>query len=51
MNNLTYMVILTWWLAGIVLAKGFWSVFFAICIPLYSMYLVVEKVMLLWGLV
>ena len=33
------------WLAGIVLAKGAWSVGFAIVIPVWSWYLVVEEVM------
>ena len=33
------------WLAGIVLAKGVWSVGFAIFLPFWSWYLVVEEVM------
>lgn len=33
------------WLAGIVLAKGFWSVGIAIVIPPWAWYLVVEEVM------
>ena len=37
------------WLIGIVLSKGFWSCLFAIGIPPYAWYLVVEKVMLLNG--
>ena len=32
------------WLAGIVLAKGAWSVAFAIIIPIWSWYLVVEEI-------
>jgi len=28
------------WLIGVVLAKGFWSTFFAFLVPLYSWYLV-----------
>lgn len=31
------------WMAGIVIAKGFWSTFFAIFMPLWSYYLVVER--------
>lgn len=31
------------WLAGIVLAKGFWSTAAAVCIPPYAWYLVVER--------
>ena len=30
------------WIAGVVIAKGFWSTFFAVCIPFWSYYLVVE---------
>jgi hypothetical protein len=37
------------WLAGVVLSKGFWSCLFAIVIPPYAWYLVVEKVMLING--
>ena len=37
------------WLMGVVLSKGFWSCLFAICIPPYAWYLVVEKVMYVQG--
>ena len=37
------------WLIGIVISKGFWSCLFAIVIPPYAWYLVVEKVMLING--
>ena len=33
------------WLMGIVLAKGFWLTTLSICLPFYSWYLVVEKLM------
>ena len=39
------------WLAGIVIAKGFWSTLFAICVPFYSWYLVVERVMQSFNLI
>ena len=32
------------WLAGIVLASGFWSTFFAIILMPYAWYLVVERI-------
>lgn len=32
------------WLMGIVLAKGFWSTFFAVVLPLWSWYLVAERI-------
>jgi hypothetical protein len=32
------------WLIGIILAKGFWSTFFAVVFPLWSWYLVAERI-------
>ena len=43
MKSLTELVFIIWWIAGIVLAKGFWSTLFAVVIPLWSFYLVVEQ--------
>lgn len=37
------------WLAGIVLAQGFWSTAIATCMPPYAWYLVVERGLLLAG--
>ena len=37
------------WLAGIVLAKGFWSTVAAVCVPPYAWYLVVERTMIMSG--
>jgi hypothetical protein len=34
------------WIAGIVIAKGFWSTFFAIVVPLWAYYLVVEQALI-----
>lgn len=31
------------WLMGIVIAKGFWSTFFAVIFPFWSGYLVAER--------
>ena len=32
------------WIAGIVIAQGFWSTFFAVIIPLWAWYLTIEAV-------
>lgn len=32
------------WIIGIILAKGFWSTFFAVVFPLWSWYLVAERI-------
>lgn len=45
MAYFTYLLFAVWWIAGVVLAKGFWMTLFAICIPFYSWYLVVELLM------
>jgi len=37
------------WLAGMVLAKGFWSTAAAVCVPPYAWYLVVERGMAMSG--
>jgi hypothetical protein len=34
------------WLAGIVIAQGFWSTFFSIFFPPYAFYLIVEKLLI-----
>ncbi|MCY1290578.1 hypothetical protein D9M68_19160 [compost metagenome] len=48
-GGLFLFIFVVWWLAGIVLAKGFWSCLFAITMPPYAMYLLVERVMQLFG--
>lgn len=45
------LVLLMMYLSGIVLAKGGWAVTFSIVIPPYALYLVVEHVMVLLGVV
>ena len=35
------------WIAGIVLAHGFWSTFFTIFFAPYSWYLVIQKILIL----
>ena len=39
------------WVTGVVIAKGFWSTVFCIFFFPWSWYLVIEKVMVAWGLV
>jgi hypothetical protein len=38
------------WIAGIVIAKGFWSTFIAFCIPFWAWYLVIELVVTRYAL-
>jgi hypothetical protein len=34
------------WVAGVVISKGFWSCFFAIFMPFWAWYLVIEMAMI-----
>ena len=49
MRAIVNLIMLLTWVAGIVLAKGFWWTCLAIIFPLYSWYLVIEKIMQLNG--
>lgn len=49
-------IISTWitvigWIMGIALASGGWSTAFAICIPPYAWYLLLERLMKLAGVI
>jgi len=48
MKDVIRFALLLIWVAGVVLAKGFWFTILSIIVPLYSLYLVVEQVMLKW---
>lgn len=39
------------WVSGMVLAKGFWSTFFAVIVPPWSWYLVAERLMQHFGVI
>jgi len=43
MKSLVSLVLLILWLCGIVIAKGFWSTFFAVVFPFWGYYLVAEQ--------
>ena len=51
MRDLLIFVMVTTWLAGIVLAKGFWLTVLAVCLPFYAWYLLIERVMQRTGFV
>jgi hypothetical protein len=50
MRAITGFILLVSWVAGFVIAKGFWSTVFCI-IPLWSWYLVVEKLLISFKLI
>jgi hypothetical protein len=47
---ISFFILLTW-LFGVVIAKGFWSTFFAAIIPFYAWYLVVEHFAKYFGVI
>jgi hypothetical protein len=38
------------WIAGVVLAKGFWLTITAIFCPFYAWYLVIERILIMTGI-
>ena len=51
MNALLRLIFIIMWICGIVIAKGFWSTFFSVLIFPYGWYLVIEKIMIFYGVV
>jgi hypothetical protein len=45
MKSIISFIFFVGWIAGIVLAKGFWSTTIAVIIPLWSWYLVIEQLL------
>ena len=43
MKPLINFLLLVIWVGGIVIAKGFWSTFFAVVVPLWAWYMVIEQ--------
>jgi len=43
MGKISRLIVASIWIIGIVIAKGFWSTFFAVIFPLWDLYLVLEK--------
>lgn len=43
MKAIANLILIAAWVAGLVLAKGFWSTLLAVFIPLWAWYLVAER--------
>jgi len=43
MKYLINFLAVIYWIAGVVIAKGFWSTFFAIIFPFWAYYLILER--------
>lgn len=50
MTSLYKLVVIAVWIFGIIVAKGFWSTFFAVCIPFWAWYLTIEHLVVKYGL-
>jgi uncharacterized membrane protein len=48
MKTIGEIFLLLLWIAGIILANGFWSTFFAVVFPVWGYYLVVERFIFLY---
>jgi hypothetical protein len=51
MSSLVSLICLFIWLSGIIIAKGFISTFFAVLVPFWAYYLVVEKLLILSNII
>jgi len=51
MKHLTNLILGACWVAGIVIAQGFWSTLLALVLPLWAWYLLAEKILLNLNLV
>ena len=49
MRHVAYVFLLASWIAGIVLAKGFWLTTLSVVLPFYAWYLVIERLMVMGG--
>ena len=51
MKGIVYLVAVSVWVSGVVLAKGFWLTALALFIPFYAWYLVIERAMQMYGVI
>jgi hypothetical protein len=51
MNNLAHLILIGFWLFGIVVAEGVLSTFFAIILPFWAWYLGVEHLAIYFGII
>jgi len=51
LNRVGVLFFLVTWIAGIVLASGFWSTTISVVFPFWSWYLLVERLMKMLGLI
>jgi len=50
MKGIAQFLALLMWVGGIVIAQGFWSTFFAVIVPIWGWYLVVERALTHYGI-
>ena len=50
-DTMACLLLLFSWIAGVVLAKGFWWTMLTIFFPFYAWYLIIERILLMTGVV
>ena len=50
MTQIVSLILTIIWIIGVVIAKGFWSTFFALIFPFYSWYIVIEHFLIKYNL-
>lgn len=45
------LVITISWTAGVIIAQGFWSTFWAVTVPFYAWYLLIEKLLFFYNVI
>jgi hypothetical protein len=50
MKEVMRVILLTAWVAGMILAQGFWSTFFAVIVPLWSFVIVISTALTHFGI-
>lgn len=51
MRAIVGLIFLSSWIFGIILAKGFWSTFFAVVMPIWAYYLTIEHFAIIYKLI
>lgn len=51
MKHLVKLIIFIVWIAGLVIAKGFWSTFFALFFIPWGWYLIIERLLIINGVI
>lgn len=51
MKDLAEIILFITWVAGVIIAKGFWSTLIALVFPFWAWYLCIEQILIKWNIV